>query len=66
MRVIQVELTDSEDNTPPSAKAMSANTARIKEIMNIEESTLAGKDEPQLSAKTELIAATSDFWKKYM
>ncbi|EED81932.1 predicted protein [Postia placenta Mad-698-R] len=65
-RVIQVKLTDSEDDTPPSAKAMSANTARIEEIANIEESTLAGKDEPQLSAKTEPIAATSDFWKKYM
>ncbi|EED77297.1 predicted protein [Postia placenta Mad-698-R] len=65
-RVIQVELTDSEDDTPPSAKAVSANTARIEEIANIEELTLAGKDEPQLSAKTEPIAATSDFWKKYM
>ncbi|EED80069.1 predicted protein [Postia placenta Mad-698-R] len=66
MRVIQVELMDSEDDTPPSAKAVSANTARIEEIANIKESTLAGKDEPQLSAKTEPIAATSDFWKKYM
>ncbi|OSX63664.1 hypothetical protein POSPLADRAFT_1055731 [Postia placenta MAD-698-R-SB12] len=65
-RVIQVELTDSEDDTPPSTKAVSANTARIEEIANVEESTLAGKDEPQLSAKTEPIAATSDFWKKYM
>ncbi|KAF9798155.1 hypothetical protein IEO21_10785 [Rhodonia placenta] len=65
-RVIQVELTDSEDDTPPSVKAVSANTARIEEIANVEESTLAGKDEPQLSAKTEPIAATSDFWKKYM
>ncbi|EED80103.1 predicted protein [Postia placenta Mad-698-R] len=65
-QVIQVELTDSEDDTPPSTKAVSANTARIEEIANVEESTLAGKDEPQLSAKTEPIAATSDFWKKYM
>ncbi|OSX55755.1 hypothetical protein POSPLADRAFT_1063590 [Postia placenta MAD-698-R-SB12] len=65
-RVIQVELTDSEDDTPPSTKAVSANTARIEEIANVEESTLAGKDEPQLSAKTEPTAATSDFWKKYM
>ncbi|EED82500.1 predicted protein [Postia placenta Mad-698-R] len=65
-RVIQVKLMDSEDDTPPSTKAVSANTARIKEIANVEESTLAGKDEPQLSAKTEPTAATSDFWKKYM
>ncbi|OSX57516.1 hypothetical protein POSPLADRAFT_1061745 [Postia placenta MAD-698-R-SB12] len=65
-RVIQVELTDSEDNMPPSTKAVSANTARIEEIANVEESTLAGKDEPQLSAKTEPTAATSDLWKKYM
>ncbi|EED82554.1 predicted protein [Postia placenta Mad-698-R] len=65
-RVIQVELTDSEDDMPPSTKAVSANTARIEEIANVEESTLAGKDEPQLSAKTEPTAATSDFWKKYM
>ncbi|EED77594.1 predicted protein [Postia placenta Mad-698-R] len=65
-RVIQVELTDSEDDTPPSTKAVSANTARIEEIANVEESTLAGKDEPQLSAKTEPTTATSDFWKKYM
>ncbi|EED85979.1 predicted protein [Postia placenta Mad-698-R] len=65
-RVIQVELTDSEDDTPPSMKAVSANTARIEKIANVEKSTLAGKDEPQLSAKTEPTAATSDFWKKYM
>ncbi|EED83190.1 predicted protein [Postia placenta Mad-698-R] len=65
-RVIQVELTDSEDDTPPSAKAVSANTARIEEIVEIEESTLAGNDEPQLSAKTEPIAATSDFWKNLL
>ncbi|KAF9795780.1 hypothetical protein IEO21_11074 [Rhodonia placenta] len=65
-RVIQVELTDSEDDTPPSTKAVSANTARSEEIANVEESTLAGKDEPQLSAKTKPTAATSDFWKKYM
>ncbi|KAF9798936.1 hypothetical protein IEO21_10646 [Rhodonia placenta] len=65
-RVIQVKLTDSEDDTHPSTKAMSANTARIEKIANIKELTLAGKDEPQLSAKTEPIAATSDFWKKYM
>ncbi|OSX56725.1 hypothetical protein POSPLADRAFT_1102230, partial [Postia placenta MAD-698-R-SB12] len=65
-RVIQVELTDSEDDTPLSTKAVSANTARIEEIANVEESTLAGKDEPQLSAKTEPTTATSDFWKKYM
>ncbi|EED78033.1 predicted protein [Postia placenta Mad-698-R] len=34
-RVIQVELTDSEDDTPLSTKAVSANTARIEEIANM-------------------------------